>query len=80
MDILDVKVMLAVYILVLYVMGITTVRMVVMKKAAVGNNCMIKVYISLLSQLELRSKVNFIFLLFVSTWCYVDFCVLFSFF
>ena len=37
MDILDAKVMLDVYILVMYVMGITTVRMVVMKKTVVGS-------------------------------------------
>ena len=37
MDILDAKVMLGVYILVRYVMGLTSVRMVVMKKTVVGS-------------------------------------------
>ena len=37
MDILDAKVMLSVYILVMYVMGVTNVRMVVMKKTVVGS-------------------------------------------
>ena len=39
MDILDAKVVDIVLILVKYVMGITNVQMVVMKKTVVGNNC-----------------------------------------
>ena len=39
MDILDAKVLHFVFILVMYVTGITIVQMVVMKKIVVGNKC-----------------------------------------